>query len=171
MKNPRSNAQRPWWRWLLNFALILCAFLLIQWWQSRPLANGQAPALAASLLNGQMVDLKHYRGQPLLVHFWAQWCPICRAEQGSIQAIAEDFPVLSIAMQSGSATTVAEFMREEDLTFPTIADPHAEIASAWGVKAVPVSFILDAAGTIRFSSVGYTTEAGLRARLWAAEKH
>jgi peroxiredoxin len=170
MNEKHKKSPHPVRRWIFNIGLFMLALLLLQWWQSRPLASGPAPTLAAQLINGETVDLKNYRGKPVLVHFWAEWCPICSAEQDSIQSLSEDFEVLSIAMQSGQAQTVRAFMQQENLSFPTIADPLGEISGQWGVRAVPVSFIIDGQGDIRFSEVGYTTEAGLRARLWAAKK-
>jgi peroxiredoxin len=60
-------------------------------------------------------------------------------------------------------------MGKAGLNFPVLPDPYGELASAWGVAGVPASFVVDGAGRIRFATVGHTTEAGLRARLWAAE--
>ncbi len=165
-----TKRKRPVRRWIGNILLIMAVFAAIQWWQARPLASGPAPDLRAKLVSGEPVDLDQYLGKTVLVHFWADWCPVCRAEQGNIQAIAKDFAVVTIAMQSGSARAIHEYMAEQGLDFATIADPRAEISSAWGVKAVPTSFVVDPEGVIRFTAVGYTTETGLRARLWAVEK-
>lgn len=170
MSDHNEKTARPLRRWLVDLGLILAAFIAIHWWQTKPLPTGPAPELKAELISGQPVDLADYKGKTVLVHFWADWCPICKAEQDNIQSISEDFPVLTVAMQSGNAGSVREFMQQESLTFPAVADPLGVISSGWGVQAVPVSFIIDAAGDIRFTEVGLTTEAGLRVRLWAAEK-
>ena len=104
----------------------------------------------------------------MLVHFWATWCPICRAEQGSIDALARDTPVITVAMQSGDRNAVVQHLRKEELNFPVLNDPDGVIAAQWGVRAVPASFIVDGAGQIRYVEVGYTTGIGLRLRLWLA---
>jgi thiol-disulfide isomerase/thioredoxin len=105
----------------------------------------------------------------VLVHFWASWCPVCRAEQSSIAAIAQDNQnVITIAMQSGTPEQVAAYMREQGIAFPVLNDPDGHIARAWGVHAVPVSFIIAPDGEIRFVEVGYTTQIGLRLRMWLA---
>ena len=105
-----------------------------------------------------------------VVNFWATWCPICRAEQGSIESLAKDNPnVITVAMQSGNAATVQQYMREQDISFPALNDADNRISASWGVQAVPASFIVDTDGKIRYVEIGYTTGVGLRLRLWLAE--
>jgi peroxiredoxin len=152
----------------LELAAVVAVFLGVQWWQARPLASGPAPVLRGKAVTGGALDLAALRGRPVLVHFWGTWCPVCRAEQANIQALAADYPVLSVAMQSGSAADVRRFMQRRGVGFPVLNDPRGEIAGDWGVHSVPTSFVLDPGGRIRYHAVGYTTEAGLRARLWAA---
>lgn len=135
-------------------------------WQQSGAASGPAPMLTGTLLDGRPYSLATAAGRPVLVHFWATWCPICRAEQDSIDALARDYPTITIAMQSGSVAEVAYFLKNEALSFPVLNDPDGRIASEWGVRAVPASFIIDAKGQIRFLEVGYTTGVGLRLRLW-----
>ncbi len=167
---PKSSPwrRRPLQSWLGNIALVVAAFAVIHWWQTRPLASGQAPKLSGLSVSGEHLDLHRDLGRPALVYFWAEWCPICRAEQGTILSIAEDYPVISIAMQSGDAGTVQKYLVEQRFDIPTIADPRAEIAGLWGVKSVPTSFIIALDGEIAHAAVGYITEPGLRARLWSA---
>jgi thiol-disulfide isomerase/thioredoxin len=105
----------------------------------------------------------------VLVHFWATWCSICRAEQGSISAIAQDHPdVITIAMQSGSPAEVDGYLRAQGIEMPVLNDARGEIANTWGVHGVPASFIVAPDGSIRFTEVGFTTGIGLRLRLWLA---
>ncbi len=139
----------------------------IRAWQQRDMVSGIAPPLQGITLAGMRYKLPTQK--PVLVHFWATWCPICRTEQGAIQAIAHDHPqVITVAMQSGTAIEVTRFMREQGLSFPALNDSDGSISHAWGVNAVPASFIISPDGKIRFVEVGYTTGIGLRFRLWLA---
>ena len=165
---PPRRGQRI-FRGLLTTAFFVAVLAGVNWWQTRPLASGEAPPLSGRLISGQPFDLGALRGRPVLVHFWADWCPICRAEHGSIASLAQDAAIVSVAMQSGDDDTVRAYLRAEGLSFPTIADPTRSIAARWGVRAVPTSFVIDSSGRIAFSTVGFSTEAGLRARLWAAD--
>jgi peroxiredoxin len=154
--------------WLINIALIVAIVGGVQWWKARPLASGEAPPLAGVALDGGVLDLADMKGRPVLVHFWASWCPMCRVMDGAVDAIARDHAVITVAMQSGDSDELNAFMREAGQDFPVIADPAGQITSRWGVRGVPASFVVDAAGRIRYTTVGVSTEPGLRARLWLA---
>ncbi len=158
------------WRGLLLNVLLFAAVVVgIRTWQHRDMPSGPAPALQGVTLAGQPYALPAHPGKPMLVHFWATWCPVCRSEQGSIAALAQADPgVITVAMQSGSREAVVRHMREQGIAFPVVNDADGALAEAWGVHAVPASFIVDAEGRIRFVEVGYTTETGLRLRLWLA---
>ena len=154
----------------LNEGLIfLLLFFAIQWWVNRDALSGEAPVFTARLLDDQMFTLSQFRGEPAVVHFWATWCPVCKAEQGIIDDLARDRQVVTIAMQSGPDDALLEYLEKEGLSFPVVNDPEGKLAQAYEVRGVPMSFILDENGQIRFAERGYTTGWGLRLRLWWME--
>lgn len=164
---PRLN---KWRGYGVNLLLFVVLIFGIRSWQQRDMVSGAAPALQGVTLTGLPYNLSVHPAQAVLVHFWASWCPICRAEQRVIDAIAQEHPnVITIAMQSGNQHEVRLYLREKGLTFSVLNDPDGTIASRWGVHAVPVSFIVSPDGKIRFVEVGYTTGMGIRLRLWWAE--
>ena len=162
---PKAKRRRRWWVYAAEAALFMLVLAGVHWWQTRDLPAGPAMALEGVLLDGQGAALGALRGRPVLVHFWATWCPVCTLEQDNINAIAQDHQVFSIAMQSGEDAAVREHMRKNHLSFPVINDADGVLARRWGIRGVPTSFVLDGTGHIRFVEVGYTTEAGLRLRL------
>lgn len=164
----KQLARRKWLRWSLEVALLVLVYLGLHYWQTRHLPAGPALPLEGVSLEGAPVSLAQLRGRPVLVHFWASWCKVCSLEESSIHSIARDHQVITVAMQSGSDSDVAGHMRANDLVFPVINDPVGQIAQRWRVRAVPATFIVDRHGAIRFSEVGYTSETGLRLRLWFA---
>lgn len=161
-------------RKFLREALILLVAMLVvaialNLYNTRNLAKGLAPVLKAQTIDGMPVDTSRIE-RPTMIHFWATWCPICALEQGSIDSLADDYDVITVAMQSGDADAIRAFMQEEGLDYPVIADDAGVLAQQWSVRGVPTSFILAPGGEIRFTEVGFTTGAGLRARLWWAGK-
>lgn len=152
-------------------ALAIIAVVAVSLWQTRGLPDGPAPALAGTAEDGTPLDLadivKAAGGKPVLVAFWATWCPVCKAEDGNLQSISTDTPVLTVAMQSEQ---IAQHMQSRGLSFATIDDASASLAGAWNVRGVPSHFVIDGTGKVRFRVVGYATTLGLRARLWWAER-
>jgi predicted DsbA family dithiol-disulfide isomerase len=71
-------------------------------------------------------------------------------------------------MQSGDAAAVAQVLAARGLDWTTAVDADGRIAGRYGLRGVPAFVVLDREGRIRSVSVGYTTEWGIRARLWWA---
>ena len=145
--------------------VILVIYLVIKTFMQRDLVDGPAPSLEGMLLDGQSFNIQSYQGKPLLLHFWATWCSICKMEENSIAAISEDFEVITVAMNSGSDMEISTYLEEQALSFPVVVDEDGVIAERFGVRGVPTSFIIDPDANIEFTEVGYTTELGLRMRL------
>jgi thiol-disulfide isomerase/thioredoxin len=149
--------------------LVLLAF---QWWQARDVPHGPAPAFTARLADGGTTSVAEFRaahpGKAVAIYFWADWCPICRMQQGSVEALRGDWPVLTVAMQSGDATAVARVLRERGLDWPTAIDQDGRIAARYGLHGVPAFVVVDGQGELRSVTVGYTTMLGMRLRLWWA---
>lgn len=165
----KTSKSKIWLRRGLELSLFILLIVGVRAWQQRDIVMGVAPSLSGTMLDGKAYVLPSKPAEPTLVHFWATWCPICRAEQGAIDTLAHDNPnVITIAMQSGAGDVVQQYMREQAVSFPVINDADNKISSAWGVQGVPASFIIGTDGTIRYVEIGYTTGLGLRFRLWLA---
>ena len=163
--------KRRWLRLLLELLVIVALVFAIRAWQQKDMVTGIAPEFHSAMLDGKVVSLKDYRGKPLLLHFWASWCPFCKFEESGVSSIKDDWQVLTVAYQSGGKAEIEKHMIERNITdWPTIADPDSQLADLFGVKGVPTTLILDSEGNIRFTEVGVTSAWGLRARLWWADK-
>jgi thiol-disulfide isomerase/thioredoxin len=94
--------------------LMAVVFFGVQAWQTRGVPDTLPTDARVQLLRGdgsirdmslnEAVALMRtaFEGQPVALHLWAEWCPICRVEEGSITNLGRDWPVLTVAMQSGS---------------------------------------------------------------------
>lgn len=157
-----------WSRWLGEAVLLSVVVFVVQAYAARGTVSGEAPALAGVTITGDPVSLAAMRGRPVLVHFWATWCPVCKMEQGSIDALAEDHAVLTVAMDEASDADIRRYLDALAVDYPVLHDPAAALGARWGVHGIPASFIVGPDGSIAFRSVGYTTGIGLRLRLWWA---
>ena len=141
-------------------------------WQTRHLPQGLAPNVSLVLLNGETTTLAQWRakypGQVVALHFWADWCPICRTEENSVSRLSRDWPVLTIAMQSGDAAKVRSVLAKRQLDWQTAVDPQGQATHAFGFGGVPALVVINSDGHISNATMGYTTELGMRLRLWWA---
>ena len=169
MNNETRSRGGKWRGYALNLLLLVALVAGVRAWQQRDMGSGAAPVLQGVTLAGDPYRLPAHPMRPVLVHFWATWCPICRAEQNSIAEIARGGgAVITIAMQSGKPEEVRRYMREQGIDFQVLSDPDGMLSRTWGVHAVPASFIITPDGQIRFVEVGYTSGMGLKLRLWWA---
>jgi thiol-disulfide isomerase/thioredoxin len=162
--NPKTK--KRWRSWLVYILLFLVVMQAANWWKTRNAASGNLSEFSGELMDGSAFTIAEFAGKPVLFHFWATWCPICELENDTIQSISQDYPVISIAAWSEGEAEVNAYMQDSQLTFPVMLDSSGELARSFGVKGVPTSFILAPDGEISFVETGYSTELGLRLRLW-----
>lgn len=175
---PADKGGAPRWRrWLIDVLIVLLVLGAVQLWRSRDMLRtaGDTPAPTFTLpdLDGHPVSLQTYRGQTVMLHFWATWCGVCRAELGSLerlhQRLGEDVVLVTVAVNSGDAATVRAFAEERGLTFPILLD-NDRIASTYRVAAFPTTYWISPSGKLTSSAVGFTSGPGMRWRLWRASR-
>ena len=154
---------------ILFGVLMVVMVLTVQgYFAQRSMPKDQAPAVSGRLIDGEFVNLGALsQGKPVLLYFWANWCMECRAINSAVQKVAKDYPVLSVTMSSGSKEWLKQYMKARELSFPVLNDVTGTVSRDWGVTTVP-SFVVVMDGKVRFITTGYTSSAGLRARLWLA---
>ncbi len=123
-----------------------------------------------SIINTTLVDGKKFQyadKKPILIHFWATWCPTCSVEASNIQIISEHYEVLTFAVKSGKSK-IDKYMKENSLDFNFVNDESSFIASEFKIAVYPTTFIYDKNREVVFSEVGYTSTWGLWLRMWWA---
>ena len=128
----------------------------------RPAKPKQASDFTVSLLSGDTMKLAGQRGKPVLINFWATWCGPCREEMPAMERLynkhrARGFVLLAVSVDT-NAELVKPFLQQHKLTFPVTLDAKMDLANAYGVRALPASFVID--------RNGYLTALALGPRAW-----
>jgi peroxiredoxin len=115
-----------------------------------------------SLVSGETLKLQGQRGKPMLVNFWATWCAPCREEMPAMERLyikhrERGFVLLAVSVDT-DASVVKPFLERYKLTFPVALDAKMDLANAYGVRALPASFLID--------RNGYLTALALGPRAW-----
>lgn len=80
--------------------LVLLFFIsnIISYIRKPNLPNTNIPELNLKDINGKNINLNNYKGKPLVLHFWATWCPVCKLELSNIDNVSKDYQVISVAL-------------------------------------------------------------------------
>ena len=127
------------------------------------LSSTQLPQVEVTLLDSSFYTLE--KGKPIVIHFWATWCKVCKLEAQNIETLSKQYEVLTIAVNSGENDKLEAYLKERGLTFKVLNDVDGSWAKQFKVEVFPTTFIYDGSGELKFTEVGYTTTAGLLARL------
>jgi peroxiredoxin len=115
-----------------------------------PALNSSAPDFALKAIDGRNLRLSEYRGEPVIVHFWASWCGPCRESAASLDELGaqSSTAVLGVNLDGTAerASAVAQSLR---LQSPTLVDTGQAVARTYDVARLPLTLLLDADGTIR----------------------
>lgn len=147
--------------------LFFCSFLLIlassQLAAERPLlkqlsGRSTAPEFELVDLEDKIHRLADYKGKPIVVNFWATWCPPCRKEMPSMnrawkQLKEEGVEMIAINIGEHEADILA-FQDEHPIDFQVLLDPQSESLESWRVKGLPTTYIISPKGVVAYSAVG-----------------
>jgi len=110
-----------------------------------------APDFVLNSPDGEEIALSDFRGQPIVLNFWATWCPPCRAEVPALQAAGIAFDneavILGVSVQE-SASAVNPFLDEYGVTYPIVLDQVGDIGQTYRVRAFPTTYFIDETGVV-----------------------
>lgn len=129
-----------------------------------PAVGYLAPDFTLTTLNGQTFTLSEQRGRPVVVNFWATWCPPCRAEIPHFQdaSVKYNGQVAIIGVDDGETIAkVAPFANEMGITYPLPVDENSIVSSRYHVNSLPSTFFIDSEGVIQKIHIGLINQAVL----------
>lgn len=124
-----------------------------------------APDFSLQSVDGVEASLSDYRGEVVLLNFWATWCAPCRLEMPAFQQryrelAPEGLQVLAVNFDE-SEEEVRAFQQELDLSFPLLLDPGGMVQRIYRVLGYPTTYLVDRDGVIQAIHVGIMSEAQL----------
>ena len=131
---------------------------------SGPEIGKTAPDFTLKGLDGQEVSLSDFRGEPVLLNFWASWCGPCRLEMPFLQEIYEKWSgkglvLLAVNLQENQGT-VEDFIDDAGYTFPVLLAPGNKVPLSYNIRGIPATFFIDADGVIRDIKIGAFSGVG-----------
>jgi len=144
-------------------ALIVVGFLGILVWgmlNKQPITglsgvtmvNRPAPDFSLTTFKGVTISLEDLRGKPVVINFWASWCPPCRIEAPLLERTWRAYKnrgliFLGVNIQDRKEDALS-YIREFDITYPNGPDPTGEITINYGVSGLPVTFFISRKGEV-----------------------
>lgn len=118
-----------------------------------------APDFTLKSLEGSNLRLEEYRGQVVLINFWASWCGPCRQEMPLLDRLHhryEDtgFAVLGVNVE-GEAAPAQEIVDKTNVTFPILIDDGQKVSEMYNLQAMPSTVVVDRDGVVRYIHLGY----------------
>ncbi len=170
-----SQAKKPWTpKRLLREAVIFALLLFLvstalNYWRAPKLDSDTLPHIKSTLIDGSLFDSKTKTPKPLLINFWGTWCPVCAQEASNIESVSKHYRVLTIAVNSGTKEDIKQWLQQKGVTYPVLNDSSGKWAERFKISIYPTTFIYDSEGKLKFTETGYSTTAGLLARMKLAE--
>jgi cytochrome c biogenesis protein CcmG/thiol:disulfide interchange protein DsbE len=132
--------------------------------KGRPQPGEPVPDFTLELLNGtdgqrpSEVSLADFRGQIVVLNFWASWCAPCRREASDLQSVWEQYQdqgvaFIGVTYHDAEGASLA-FIEEYGITYPNGVDTRGRISRDYGVVAVPETYVIDRAGRLSWFQIG-----------------
>lgn len=122
------------------------------------------PDLASFHLEGKLPD--NFKGQVILVDFWASWCGPCKASFPVMQELSKKYGGQGMTIVAVSVDEKREnmqrFVDAAKVSFSIVRDPEHKLVAAADIKSMPTSFLIDRSGKIRFIHAGFDREKTVR---------
>lgn len=145
---------------ILAFALFLpLALAPVQRTEAKIAANTPAPDFSLDARGGQKISLSQFKGQVVMINFWATWCGPCRQEMPLLDAMYQKykrmgFTLIGVNVEPDS-NAAEDFLKKLPVSFPIAFDPDSRVSKLYSVQGMPSSVIIDRKGNARVIHKGY----------------
>jgi peroxiredoxin len=121
--------------------------------------NSPAPDFTLNAQSGKPVELTQFKGQVVMLNFWASWCGPCRHEMPLLDSIYKKYGTLGFTMigvnVEPDSKAANDWLKQTPVTFPILYDTDSKVSKLYGVSGMPSTVIVDRKGTVRMIHRGY----------------
>ncbi|GAA0306417.1 peroxiredoxin [Gracilibacillus halotolerans] len=133
-----------------------------------------APDFELQTPEGDMVKLSDYRGKPVILNFWATWCPPCIEEMPDLEQFYQENDVTVVGVNLTSREMgmqqIIDFKEEHDITFPILLDNANQVSKLYRIVPIPTTYFIDDKGIIRHHIAGQVDLETLKTELQHIER-
>lgn len=150
--------------WGIALALTGLGFWLLSVWRAPDLPD-VAPDFTLKNLKGEEVSLQDYRGQTVILNFWAHWCGPCRSEIPAFRSFAKEhpeIPILGISVE-GKSSEVKKYAKQLGIDYTVLVD-DSRVQRLYNVSSLPTTVIVGPEGEVKKAHVGAMFQSQLE---WA----
>jgi len=132
--------------------------------------EGPAPGWSFPRSDGSFLHHTDLAGEVVVLNFWATWCPPCRKEIPEFVELSREFAddgvtFVGVSLDEKGWEAVRPFVRKEGIPYPIVLGTASEVQAFGGIRAIPVTLLIDREGTIADRMVGYTSREELEAKI------
>ena len=124
-------------------------------------AAGDPPAPAFSLpaRGGSTIDLAQFKGQVVMINFWASWCGPCRQEMPLLESMYKKYKPLGFTLLGVNVEPEQKdaetFLKQTPVSFPVLFDAKSQVSGLYNVQGMPTTIFIDRKGTVRLVHQSY----------------
>ena len=122
-------------------------------------ASGPAPAFQLDAVSGEAMNLAQFRGQVVMLNFWATWCGPCQQEMPLLEQMYRKYKPAGFTLVGlnvdKEAPPVKALLARKPVSFPVLLDPASQVSKLYHVDEMPSTVLIDRKGNIRYLHRGY----------------
>ncbi|HTY93879.1 MAG TPA: TlpA disulfide reductase family protein [Steroidobacteraceae bacterium] len=144
-------------RWTRSGLMALATVILVT--AAHATGDGPAPVFSLPARGGSTVDLSQFKGQVVMINFWASWCGPCRQEMPLLESIYKKYKPLGFTLLSVNVEPDQKdaegFLKQTPVSFPVLFDAKSKVSGLYNVQGMPSTVFIDRKGNVRLMHVSY----------------